>query len=328
MRKIVFRRYNSVVGRYPSLMNSSKRFSSNNLHPPPTTTTTHHHITDVTRFIESNPESIMTILERLDPATRRKLIVAGGAMEWFGREDVEKELMDADTDRDQNISGKDLHHWIDNALERKGEKDSTSSSSTVPYSALLRIAVTAGVPFVGFGFLDNALMLLAGEAIDTTMGMYLNGGALAVAALGNVVSGSFGIQAHGILDRVWQQYGPEEPRLTHEQLESRVVFLARHMGGTFGVTLGLVIGMVPLLFLSDPEERQASHQYAELVSKVSVVTCDDAIKSIRTHHQRFYTFDEIGAVLVERQEPLRGDSVISEKEYIKLVVATSDRKAR
>eukprot|EP00759_Apiculatamorpha_spiralis_P031765 PhF_6_TR3356/c0_g1_i3/m.4766 len=197
MRKIVFRRYNSVGGRYPSLINSSKRFSSNNLHPP-TTTTTHHHITDVTRFIESNPESIMTILERLDPATRRKLIVAGGAMEWFGREDVEKELMDADTDRDQNISGKDLHHWIDNALERKGEKDSTSPS-TVPYSALLRIAVTAGVPFVGFGFLDNALMLLAGEAIDTTMGMYLNGGALAVAALGNVVSGSFGIQAHGIL---------------------------------------------------------------------------------------------------------------------------------
>jgi hypothetical protein len=45
------------------------------------------------------------------------------------------------------------------------------------------------IPFIGFGFLDNAIMVMAGEYIDQSLGALLCISTMAAAALGNVISG-------------------------------------------------------------------------------------------------------------------------------------------
>ena len=40
------------------------------------------------------------------------------------------------------------------------------------------------IPFVGFGFLDNALMIIAGDYIDTTIGVALGISTMAAAGFG------------------------------------------------------------------------------------------------------------------------------------------------
>ena len=58
---------------------------------------------------------------------------------------------------------------------------------------LWRLALANGVPFVGFGFADNVIMILAGDAIDKSIGVTLGISTLAAAGFGNLLSGVGGI---------------------------------------------------------------------------------------------------------------------------------------
>lgn len=209
----------------------------------------------------------MEVVASMDPQSRRRLVVTGGAMEWFGKESAAQEVEKADADKDRQISPKDFDHWFESALKRRQEeqkkratdaKPSTraatgtaaTASNAVPLAALFMIALEAGLPFVGFGFLDNATMILAGDMIDGTLGFYLNCSVLASAAMGNVCSGILGMQVHGLIDKAVQKFNFNTPVLTEEQMKDRRVFLAGHLGGTVGIMLGLILGMLPLFFLN------------------------------------------------------------------------------
>ena len=48
---------------------------------------------------------------------------------------------------------------------------------------LRRLMLQVGIPFIGFGFLDNAIMITAGDTIDATFGATLGLSALAAAGL-------------------------------------------------------------------------------------------------------------------------------------------------
>jgi hypothetical protein len=108
---------------------------------------------------------------------------------------------------------------------------------------------------VGFGFLDNAVMILAGDAIDRTIGLYLNCTVMASAAMGNVVSGCMGMQVHGFVEKIVQRLNLPIPPLSDEQRRSQRVFMAGHIGGTVGVATGLSLGLLPLLFIADDDEK-------------------------------------------------------------------------
>ena len=55
------------------------------------------------------------------------------------------------------------------------------------------VALHQAIPFVGFGVMDNSILLLAGEAIDTTLGVYLGLSTLCAAAIGNIISDICGV---------------------------------------------------------------------------------------------------------------------------------------
>lgn len=266
----------------------------------------------ITTLLENDPRILMEVVNNLDPENRRRLVVAGGAMEWFGAESAAQEVERADVDKDRQISPKDFDHWFENALKRKieaqkkkigegdmasggtptdnpqssptctsncdvnSEKGSTTTSSASsptavstaapgsapPFSTLVLIAVEAGLPFVGFGFLDNAAMILAGDAIDGTVGFYLNLSVLASAAMGNVCSGLLGMQVHGLIEKAVRRLLPFTPILSEEHMKHPRVFMAGHIGGTIGIMIGLFLGMLPLLFLDTENSDTEKSDYA------------------------------------------------------------------
>ncbi len=70
----------------------------------------------------------------------------------------------------------------------------TSTGPAKPTNSdLYRLAIQQGLPFVGFGFLDNFIMIVAGESIETFFGTTLVISTMAAAALGNTLSDVFGI---------------------------------------------------------------------------------------------------------------------------------------
>ena len=115
-------------------------------------------------------------------------------------------------------------------------------------SALYHLAFQQSLPFIGFGFLDNLIMILAGEYIDHTIGLTLGISTMAAAALGNTVSDMFGIGSAWYVERMASKLGVTPPPLTLEQLDMPVCRIASTAGRGIGVSIGCILGMFPLLF--------------------------------------------------------------------------------
>ncbi|KAG5485140.1 hypothetical protein CUR178_08111 [Leishmania enriettii] len=132
----------------------------------------------------------------------------------------------------------------------------------IPWPTYLRIVAAAAPPFLAFGMLDNSTLVLAGGAIDNALSGSLGLSQMAAASLGGVVSGVAGIQVHGLAER-YTRAAP--PRLSAEQQRSDFYSRATQVGNTMGMVVGLVLGMVPLLFMSgstqlaEQEERDRHH---------------------------------------------------------------------
>ncbi|XP_046702086.1 transmembrane protein 65-like isoform X2 [Silurus meridionalis] len=63
-----------------------------------------------------------------------------------------------------------------------------------PTTAQLRyVLLHNAIPFIGFGFLDNAIMIAAGTQIELSIGVILGISTMAAAALGNLVSDLAGL---------------------------------------------------------------------------------------------------------------------------------------
>ena len=61
--------------------------------------------------------------------------------------------------------------------------------------------------FSGFGFLDNAVMILAGDYIETSVGVMFNLSVLAAAGLGNTVSDLVGVLFGGYVESIADKFG-------------------------------------------------------------------------------------------------------------------------
>uniref|UniRef100_A0A7S1KWJ2 EF-hand domain-containing protein n=1 Tax=Neobodo designis TaxID=312471 RepID=A0A7S1KWJ2_NEODS len=191
-------------------------------------------------------EAMRQLIAGLSPEARRYLLVAAATEEWYGPRRVGEELRRADSDDDTRISAKDYKNWVRHVFAERCGLSRREFALT---------ALNTAIPFVAFGFLDNSVMILSGDAIDRTVGAALNLSAMAAAGLGGVCSGTMGIQVHGLAERAIQSLGFEPPPLSDAQRRHPSFLRATHVGGSIGIFLGLSLGMSPLLFLRDsPEE--------------------------------------------------------------------------
>ncbi|RNF05752.1 hypothetical protein TraAM80_04376 [Trypanosoma rangeli] len=223
------------------------------------------------------------LLSLLSGDALRALLIIGTTQEYFGQDAVEAQLRAVDKDQDDNISSQEYYAWVNTAvLERAAKRfdtpptvmkvqDTTTSTSstaapatiattkavTVPAAGYIswglwhRIALSAAVPFVAFGMLDNTILVTVGDTIDKRCAEAFGLSTMAAAALGGVVSGTAGIQMHGLAERMSQRLGlARPPTLTPPQRASTSTGNATGVGSTIGMMVGLLLGMTPLLLLS------------------------------------------------------------------------------
>lgn len=100
------------------------------------------------------------------------------------------------------------------------------------------VSVVNGLPFIGFGFLDNFIMILCvsppalcarlifnqppnypfqGDWIEQTLNGYMCLSTMAAAGLGNTISDVFGIQTASYVERFTEHLGFRAPPLTPYQ---------------------------------------------------------------------------------------------------------------
>ncbi|XP_006814848.1 transmembrane protein 65-like [Saccoglossus kowalevskii] len=121
---------------------------------------------------------------------------------------------------------------------------------------LRQIGLCNAVPFIGFGFLDNAIMIIAGDYIDYSIGAVFGISVLAAAALGNLVSDLAGVGLAGYVEALASKIGVHRPHLTREQVDMNSTRYSASLGRAIGISIGCILGMFPLFFLKKSEKKE------------------------------------------------------------------------
>ena len=128
---------------------------------------------------------------------------------------------------------------------------------------LRRHALTMAVPMVGFGCIDNLVMIQAGDLIDNSIGVAFGLATLTSAAYGQIVSDVCGTLSAGTVEALAASLGLPRANLTIEQLRLRSVQIAGTAGAVVGVAIGCLLGMSCLLFM-DLEKSERLKKQREL----------------------------------------------------------------
>uniref|UniRef100_A0A1Q3G1P0 Putative conserved plasma membrane protein n=1 Tax=Culex tarsalis TaxID=7177 RepID=A0A1Q3G1P0_CULTA len=119
---------------------------------------------------------------------------------------------------------------------------------------LMKLGLVNALPFIGFGFLDNFTMIIAGDYIEHTLGLFMCISTMAAAALGNTISDVIGIGSAFYVEKLAEMSGVRPPKMTPIQLEMKASRRAANMGRVWGITIGCLLGMCPLLFMKDEDK--------------------------------------------------------------------------
>lgn len=106
-------------------------------------------------------------------------------------------------------------------------------------------------------------MIIAGEYIDVTLGTVLGISTMAAAALGNLISDVAGVGSAGYIELLVSKLGVTPPDLSAEQSHTQAVRWAVNLGRIVGITVGCLLGMLPLLFYSVDDECKSCQQASE-----------------------------------------------------------------
>ncbi|XP_072250730.1 transmembrane protein 65-like [Leuresthes tenuis] len=133
-----------------------------------------------------------------------------------------------------------------------------------PTPAQLRyVLLHNALPFVGFGFLDNCIMIVAGTQIELSIGVILGISTMAAAALGNLVSDLAGLGLAGYVEALASRLGMQIPDLSPKQADMWQTRVSCHTGKAIGVGIGCILGMFPLLFFKDDDKKKEGQAEAE-----------------------------------------------------------------
>ncbi|XP_046457239.1 transmembrane protein 65-like [Daphnia pulex] len=157
-----------------------------------------------------------------------------------------------------NLSPAQQNSLLSTLLKQTQMSSDNSPPPSLRTSQLFHVGIHYSLPFIGFGFLDNFIMIIAGDYIDLTIGSMFGISTMAAAGIGNAISDVAGVGSAQFVESFSQKLGIPQPDLEPRQYAFRSTTWAINIGRAIGVAIGCVLGMVPLLFLPTSDSKRHS----------------------------------------------------------------------
>lgn len=153
-------------------------------------------------------------------------------------------------------------------LVRRSSSESSEKAPRATWAQLRAIILLTGIPMIGFGFADNFIMIIAGDAIDAHLGMKFGISTMAAAALGNLVSDVAGIGLGDLIEAGAARLGISIPAMAQETRNLLSTRMVKGASGVIGISIGCLLGMTPLLFLDNRKELYFSEKDMSLFKRL------------------------------------------------------------
>lgn len=150
-----------------------------------------------------------------------------------------------------NVQGKTTGQHNRSMVSKRKNSTNVETDPVEPPTRqqLYRVFSHAAVPMIGFGIMDQTVMIQAGNAIDCTIGVLFGLSTLSAAAIGQICSDASGVVFGGTVERLAHAAGLPSANLTAAQSKLPIVTRTTWAGGLFGIIMGCTIGLVNLLFI-------------------------------------------------------------------------------
>uniref|UniRef100_A0A667ZZ79 Transmembrane protein 65 n=1 Tax=Myripristis murdjan TaxID=586833 RepID=A0A667ZZ79_9TELE len=127
--------------------------------------------------------------------------------------------------------------------------------------AIAQVLLHNAIPFIGFGFLDNAIMIVAGTQIELSIGVILGISTMLcfLLSIHPLFSLSLSLplsRLAGYVEALACRLGMQIPDLSPKQADMWQTRVSSHTGKAIGVGIGCILGMFPLLFFKDDDEKK------------------------------------------------------------------------
>ena len=165
------------------------------------------------------------------------------------------------------------------------------------------------VPMVGFGLVDNSIMLRAGDYIDENLGEKFKLNTLTAAAIGQALSDFSGVIFGGYIGALAANLGLKAASFTPGQLEMKSVRVAGTAGAALGVFIGCIMGMTNLLFM-DLGTRERLKRQKELKTIFNTVV-DSSKDLLHSEISTIWLMSEDGKELWTHAGTGLGDRVLT-----------------
>uniref|UniRef100_A0A7S0HMU1 Transmembrane protein 65 n=1 Tax=Hanusia phi TaxID=3032 RepID=A0A7S0HMU1_9CRYP len=144
----------------------------------------------------------------------------------------------------------------------KANADGTSSQSEQELSSKQKriLFIQSAVPMIGFGFMDNVVMITMGDLIDSTLGVTFGLSTLTAAGFGQIFSDVSGVCFGGTVEAIFLRLGLPTANLTSQQAQLKVTRLVSTFGAACGVVVGCLLGMSTLLLHNKEETEERKHE--------------------------------------------------------------------
>ena len=189
------------------------------------------------------------------------VVAVDGETQTMTRAEMRALFDRADLDGDQTLTRREFEHMLlrlekarsafrdgDDGASPKDSSVSPDASGTLSSGVLWSIFAAQAIPFVGFGFMDNAIMIIAGEYIEMSIGATFALSTMAAAGLGNLLSDIAGVGFSSKIELACERMGITAPELSRAQQGLFAARWAKIMGAVLGISAGCLLGMFPLLF--------------------------------------------------------------------------------
>lgn len=158
----------------------------------------------------------------------------------------------------------------------KEEGKAHADMVTRPTTQQLRLVMLgSATPFVGFGLVDNIILLAAGDMIEDYFHGAYHISILCAAALGNTVSDVIGLSLGGVIEQFARKIGIPDPNLTKKQANMAITHWCNFFASAAGITVGCLLGMIPLLFMDHGDDKEKVKK--ERVASVSSLRVELAV---------------------------------------------------
>lgn len=177
-------------------------------------------------------------------------------------------------------------------------------SSTLDFRSMiaLRIILTAFLLASSrthaVGFMDNIVMIQAGDLIDNSIGITFGLSTLTAAGFGQCVSDVAGFTSGGIVDAGVSKLNLPQHGLSQAQLGLRSARIYHTAGGCVGVVMGCLLGMCSLFFMdTDKADRVKKAKELDSIFRSIMV---DGHKLVRAERCTLWMYDKPNGELWSR----------------------------